>query len=143
MDDTSDNTPIMGPSGMIHMTLCDLCIYANEHLQGELGHGKLLSADTYKLLHTPALDVYAYGWIKYEPSADIPHTLYWHNGSNTYWDALVVFIPEKKIVVAVTSNDGDFAQAEAAAWEIVKASAKQFNVGADPLRRTPVESDFN
>ena len=91
----------------------------------------------------PQLDVYAYGWIKKEPSADIPHTLYWHNGSNTYWYALVVFIPEKKIVVAVTSNDGDFAQAEAAAWEIVKASVKQFNVGADSPRRKLVGSDFD
>ncbi len=47
--------------------------------------------------------------------------MYWHNGSNTMWYALVVFIPEKNMVVAVTSNDGDFEQAEAAAWEVVGA----------------------
>ena len=60
--------------------------------------------------------------MKKEPSAEIPYTVYWHNGSNTMWYALVVFIPEKNMVVAVTSNDGDIEQAEAAAWEIVKAS---------------------
>ena len=58
--------------------------------------------------------------------------MYWHNGSNTMWYALVVFIPEKNMVVAVTSNDGDSEKAEAAAWEIVKTSVKQINVGVDP-----------
>ena len=42
---------------------------------------------------------------------------------------LVVIIPEKNMVVAVTSNDGDIEKAEAAAWEIDEGScAKQFNV---------------
>jgi hypothetical protein len=50
------------------------------------------------------------------------------------WYALVVFIPTKNMVVAVTSNDGDIEKAEAAAWEIVKTSVKQINVGDDPPR---------
>ena len=140
VDDEADNTPIMGPAATIHMTLENLCTYAREHLHGELGTGKLLSAETYKLLHTPELNHYACGWIRKEPSKEIPYTVYWHNGSNTMWYALVVFIPEKNMVVAVTSNDGDFDQAEAAAWEIVKASVTQFNVGADPPRREPPQT---
>jgi CubicO group peptidase (beta-lactamase class C family) len=132
VDDKADNTPIMGPSGIIHMTLRDLCNYANEHLRGELGTGKLLSTETYKLLQTPALDNYACGWVVKKPTDDIPYTVYWHNGSNTMWYALVVFIPEKNMVVAVTANDGDVAKAETAAWEVVKARVKQFNVGTDP-----------
>jgi CubicO group peptidase (beta-lactamase class C family) len=123
-DDKADNTPIMGPSGNIHMTLRDLCTFANEHLRGELGEGKLLSTETYKLLHIPELSHYAYGWSRKEASDEIPYTVYWHNGSNTLWYALVVFIPDKKMVVAVTSNDGDIEKAQAAAWEIVKASVK-------------------
>jgi CubicO group peptidase (beta-lactamase class C family) len=122
-DDKADNTPIMGPAGTVHMTLKDLCTYATEHLRGELGAGRLLSAETYTLLHTPVLDDYACGWVKNEPNAFIPHTVYWHNGSNTMWYALVVFIPDKNMVVAVTSNDGDIEHAEAAAWEVVTASA--------------------
>ncbi|MEX2016651.1 MAG: serine hydrolase, partial [Candidatus Hydrogenedentales bacterium] len=85
---------------------------------------KLLSAETYEVLHTPQLENYAYGWVRNEPSGDIPYTVYWHNGSNTMWYALIVFIPEKNLVVGVTSNDGHIAKAEAAAWEIVKASVK-------------------
>jgi CubicO group peptidase (beta-lactamase class C family) len=120
MDD-DDNTPIIGPAGIVHMTLRDLCMFATEHLRGELGTGKLLDAETYKRLHTPKLQNYAYGWVVKQPTSEIPHTVYWHNGSNTMWYALVVFIPEKNMVVAVTSNDGDIEKAEAAAWEIVKA----------------------
>ncbi len=124
--DKADNTPIMGPGATVHMTLSNLCAFARDQMRGELGEGKLLSAETYKLLHTPELDDYAFGWAFLAKPNGIPHKLYWHNGSNTMWYALVVFIPEKNMVVAVTSNDGDFEQAEAAAWEIVKASANQF-----------------
>jgi hypothetical protein len=42
------------------------------------------------------------------------------------WYALVVFIPETNVVVAVTSNDGDIPNAESAAWQIVRNSAKLF-----------------
>jgi CubicO group peptidase (beta-lactamase class C family) len=132
VSDETDNSPIMAPAASAHMSLSDLSTYAAEHLQGQLGNGKLLSAETYQRLHTPKLNNYAYGWIKKEPSQDLPYAVYWHNGSNTLWYALVVFIPEKKMVVAVTSNDGDIEKAEAAAWDIVKASVKQFTVGSDP-----------
>ncbi len=135
VDDQADNTPIMGPAATVHMTLSNLCAFATEHLRGDRGAGKLLSAETYNLLHTPVLDQNACGWVRRDSSAEIPYTTYWHNGSNTLWYALVVFIPEKNMVVAVTSNDGDSAQAEAAAWVIVKASVKQLNVEGDPPGR--------
>jgi CubicO group peptidase (beta-lactamase class C family) len=127
VDDEADNTSIIGPAATVHMTLHDLCTFATEHLRGDLGKGKLLSAETYELLHTPELNRYACGWIRKEPDDEIPYTVYWHNGTNTFWYALVVFIPEKNIVVAVTSNDGDFENAELAAWEIVKASVKRID----------------
>jgi len=121
----------MGPAATIHMSLENLCAFANEHLRGELGKGKLLSAETYKTLHAPKLDGYACGWVRKYPSAEIPYTVYWHNGSNTMWYGLVVFIPEKKMVVAVAANDGDVEKTEAAAWEIVKASANGLAIKAE------------
>ena len=135
VDDTADNTPIIGPAATIHMTLADLCTFAEDHLNGQLAAGELLSDETYTLLHTPALLGYASGWIVREPSYDIPHRVYWHNGANTMWYALVVFIPDKNMVIAVTSNDGDSQQGEAAAWEIVKWSANRFKVEADAEAR--------
>lgn len=122
-----DITPIIGPAGTIHMTLKDLCAFGFEHLQGEMGKGKLLGAETYKRLHTPNLENYAYGWVKNKPSNKIPYTTYWHNGSNTMWYALLVFIPERNMTVAITSNDGDVASAQSAGWSIVEESMKQFD----------------
>jgi CubicO group peptidase (beta-lactamase class C family) len=122
VSDTTDNTSILAPSGAVHMTLADLATYANDQLSGQLGKGKLLSTETYRRLHTPRLDGYAYGWIKKEPSKEIPYTVYWHNGTNTLWYAMVAFIPEKKMVIAVAANDGDWPSAQEAAWKIVKAS---------------------
>ncbi|QDT57124.1 D-alanyl-D-alanine carboxypeptidase precursor [Caulifigura coniformis] len=132
--DMTDNTFIMGPAGIAHMSLRDLCTFTTEHLRGESGMGQLLPADVYKRLHTIELNRYACGWLKKEPSAEIPHALYWHNGSNTMWYALAVFIPEKNMVVAVTSNDGDTENAEAAAWGIVKASIGLFGAGVSSTR---------
>jgi len=134
-NDDEDNSPIIGPAGTIHMTLGNLCKYATEHLRGELGAGKLLTAETCKRLHTPKLHVYACGWVVKQPTDEIPCTVYWHNGSNTMWYALVVFIPGKNMVGAVTANDGDIRAAESAAWKVVNASANQFNVEGDATRR--------
>ncbi|MBA4107813.1 MAG: hypothetical protein C0485_18925 [Pirellula sp.] len=126
-EDTEDNTPIIGPAATIHMSLPDLCTYAAEHLRGDLGEGQLLSAETYQLLHERDFGPYSSGWIRrLEGDEGHRYTMYWHNGSNTMWYAFVAFIPEMKMVVAVASNDGDSEQAEAAAWEIVEASVKQF-----------------
>lgn len=133
--DEEDNTLIMGPAGAVHMTLGNFCNYGAEHLRGELGAGTLLTAETCKWLHAPRLHDYACGWVVKQPTHEIPCTVYWHNGSNTMWYALVVFIPGKNMVVAVTSNDGDIKAAESAAWKVVKACANQFNVEGDAARR--------
>lgn len=138
VSDKADNTSIMGPAGTVHMSMNDLGKYATEHLRGALGEGTLMTDKTYKLLHTPDLEEYACGWMRREPSDESPFTVYWHNGSNTMWYALVVFIPEKKMVVAVASNDGDLAASDAAAWEIVNANAT-----LDIRARGPVQvSDY-
>ena len=122
-----DITPIIGPAGTVHMTLTDLCTYGTEHLRGELGRGKLLTPETYKRLHTPNLENYGYGWVKNNPTVNLPYTTFWHNGSNTMWYVLLAFVPDKNMTVAITSNDGDVARAQSAAWSIVEASVKKFN----------------
>lgn len=125
VDDQADNTTIMGPSGAMHMSLQDLCSFATEHLRGQQGAGTLLSTETYQLLHSPEQNGYACGWIQWLQGGRfaftnelIPETLFWHNGSNTMWHALVAFVPKTNTVVAVTSNDGHD-KAEEAAFEIL------------------------
>ncbi len=137
VDDQADNSPIMGPAGSVHMSLNDLTAYATDHLRGQLDHGQLLSSETYQRLHTPGLHHYAYGWLVNEGGEKTRHTIYWHNGSNTYWYALVAFIPDKNMVVAVTANDGDFTTAEAAAWEIVESALNDFESKPDVPKKSP------
>lgn len=51
------------------------------------------------------------------------------------WYALAVFIPGNNMALAVTANDGDIVRVESAAWAVVVANAKQFDVGSDTTRR--------
>jgi len=145
VSDETDNSSIMGPSGSVCLSLRDLSTYATEHLRGHLGQGKLLSAKTYQQLHAPRLHNYACGWGVKGRGVKTPHAIYWHNGSNTLWYALVAFIPDENMVVAVTSNDGDFPTAEAAAWQIVNAAINKSIFAASdrkPATDYPKKSPF-
>jgi len=115
-----DNSPIMGPAGSICMSLQDLVRYGNEHLQGKQDKGVLINAQSFQKLHTPRLDEYAFGWVVTPDEKMKIDPIVWHNGSNTMWYALLVLIPQLHTVIAVTSNDGSVAQAEASAWRIVE-----------------------
>lgn len=106
----ADNPPYMGPAGRLHMTVKDLARWGQTHLAGERGQARLVSPATFARLHTPvgADNPYAMGWVREGgPGA----TLIWHNGSNTYWYAIVAFIPEKNQGVALVSNGGIEARA--------------------------------
>jgi len=116
----ADNTPIIGPAGTIHMSLPDLAKFANEHLYGDLGEGKLLCSDSYKLLHTPVLENYACGWV-----VNADNTV-WHNGSNTMWYAFVAYEQCSKRVIAVTMNDPDVAECEGVATKILEETKTIF-----------------
>ncbi|WP_444922122.1 serine hydrolase domain-containing protein [Microbulbifer sp. CnH-101-G] len=101
----ADNSPIMGPAGSVHMSLQDLSQYAFEHLQGIKGNGSLLNKETYQLIHTPALNLYSFGWVQ---STFGDETHIWHNGSNTYWYSYVGLFPSRDLVITFSSNDGSF-----------------------------------
>ncbi len=122
----SEMSSVVDPAGAIHMTLKDLTLYANDHLQGELGAGKILKTKTYRKLHKVKLENYAFGWAKRIEKDWFDGAIYWHNGSDTMWYTLLVFEPESNIVVAVASNDGDYATAEKIAWDIVEFCFRRF-----------------
>ncbi len=120
--DRADNTPVMAPAGRAHMTLTDLAVYGQHHLDGELGRDTFLKTETYRRLHAPFLENYASGWVVFERNwAD--GKLIWHNGSNTMWYALLVILPEKEMVMAFTSNDGNFRKAEPELFTLAKQLA--------------------
>lgn len=122
---TTDDDPVnlIGPAGSIHMSMEDLLKYANDHLLGEAGGGKLLKAETYQKLHTPVLDNYAFGWVISSTEEWANGPVIWHNGSNGYWYALLAIVPSSNTVIAITSNDGRLASASDMGWPLLEKLA--------------------
>ena len=116
----ADNSPVMAPVGGVHMTIGDLARYGAVHLEGESGTSPgPLPQSTWERLHTPFLDDYASGWVRYERnSAGGP--VIWHNGSNTMWYALLMLLPTRSMVLAFATNDGAVRAAETAFMELAK-----------------------
>ncbi len=111
---TADNTPVMAPAGGVHLSIRDLARYGAVHLKGANGAAtSLLPQESWERLHTPFLEDYAYGWVRYQREwAGGP--LIWHNGSNTLWYALLMLLPAKNTVLAFATNDGAIEEAEKA-----------------------------
>lgn len=110
----ADNTPVMAPAGGLHLSIRDLARYGAIHLEGARGAAtSLLPQESWERLHTPFLEDYAYGWVRYQREwAGGP--LIWHNGSNTLWYALLMLLPAKNTVIAFATNDGAIEEAEKA-----------------------------
>ena len=89
VEERADNSPVMAPAGAAHMTILDLARYGAAHLEGEsVPSPALLPPAAWERLHTPVLDDYARGWVRYERDwAGGP--VLWHNGSNRLWYALL------------------------------------------------------
>ncbi len=119
-----DPTIVIGPAGSIHMSLRDLLVYANDHLQGETGGGKLLEPESYRKLHRPVLDHYAYGWVVNPHAEWSKGPVIWHNGSNGMWDALLAISPKTRTIIAITSNDGRRALAGDATGPMLEKAAQ-------------------
>jgi len=102
----ADNTPIIGPAGTIHMSLQELAKFGQTHLSGLKGETSYLSKKTFEILHTANLSDYAMGWIEVKPKTLPVESIFWHNGSNTMWYALLLAVPEEDLVYALAANTG-------------------------------------
>ena len=110
----ADNTPVMAPAGGLHLSIRDLARYGSIHLEGESGTAtSLLPQESWERLHTPFLENYAWGWVRYNREWSGGPVL-WHNGSNTLWYALLMVLPAKNTVLAFATNDGAIEEAEKA-----------------------------
>lgn len=117
----SDNTPIMGPAGTAHMSLRDLAQFGHIHLKGLRGELKdYLSQETFQTLHRAVLDDYAMGWIEQKESKIFGQSIFWHNGSNTMWFAVLVAVPDENMVYAFATNSSNYDEAQNAFFGIMK-----------------------
>ena len=116
----ADNSPLIAPAGTVHMTIGDLARYGATHLDGEYGSDPvLLSQSSWQQLHAPFLDDYARGWIRYERDW-AGGSLIWHNGSNSYWYALLMLLPARNMTLAFVTNDGAIEAANTAFVELAQ-----------------------
>ena len=108
----SNNPAVIGPAGTISIGLRDWMLFAQDHLDGVNGRGKLLKTETYRILHTPVTENYTYGWgVKLGP--DGAPLLLTHSGSNGFWVADIRIMPKHNIITLVVSNAGNEAANEA------------------------------
>lgn len=106
--DGADNPPSLGPAGTVHIALKDWVLFAQDHLDGELGHGKLLKPETYRTLHTVILadSHYALGWGVLRDEIGAAELLT-HSGSNGNWFADVRIMPKRNTIYLVVTNAGN------------------------------------
>ncbi len=91
------------PAGFVSMNLEDYSKFIRLHLQAMQGDPHLLDASTFSVLNTP-VDDYACG-VGVFPSEY--GTLYWHNGSNTFFYMVTYVIPDKDFSIVIGVNVGD------------------------------------
>ena len=125
----ADNPPAIGPAGTVHCSLPDLARYVMLHLSGEKGASSLLTADSFKKLHTSTGDDYALGWVVLDRQWAGGRALM-HNGSNTMFYIVVWMAPERNSAVIVATNvgvDSAFAGCNEAAEKLIE----EFLIGGE------------
>ena len=116
----ADNSPVMGPAGIVHMSMSDLATFGWEHLRGETSATDLLKQETWQKLHAPVIDDYGYGWVNGHRELRGGRTL-WHSGSNRSWYSLLTLVPSKNAVLVIVTNDGHMGKVTPAFFEVVDA----------------------
>ncbi len=99
----ADNPPALGPAGTINISLRDWARFAQDQLDGENGHGKLLKTASYRKLHTELTHHYGLGWgVLRDPDGTLQ--LLTHTGSNGNWLADVRIFPKHSMIFLIAMN---------------------------------------
>jgi CubicO group peptidase (beta-lactamase class C family) len=118
----ADNPPSLNPAGTAYSSLQDIARFASAHLAGELGKPGLLSAKSFRRLHTPVADAWAMDWMVSTRDWAKGRWLY-HSGSNGRWYACLTIAPDVDFAVFAACNaggdNGDQA-CDQAAWALVQ-----------------------
>ena len=113
---TDANPEMIVPAGGVRMSLADWGRFAVDQLEGEQGRGKLLKAETYKLLHRPQGEtIFALGWGVPPAIAGRMGPALTHAGSDGNWFAFICLFPDGRNGVLVVANAADSMGGDAAA----------------------------
>ncbi len=120
--ETDGNPEMLTPAGGVRMTLADWAKFCIDQMAGEDGRGKLLTAGTYRLLHTPQGDtVFAMGWGATPRIAGRAGPVLTHGGSDGTWFAFVALFPNSDNGVLVVANAADSMGGDAAVMAAARA----------------------
>lgn len=122
----ADNPAVLAPAGELHMSLQDWARFVLDQMEGEAGRGRLLSAESYRLLHT-AQDgkVAGLGWGTPAAFGGMAGRFLTHVGSNGYWHAIVVARLDNRSAVLTVVNSGEGSQAETVNRAALRAFAAE------------------
>jgi len=102
-EDISDDPPMAGPDGSVHVSLDDMAAYLGLHLRGSRGEtvDGFLSGQEFAKLYTPLPNSsYALGW-------DTADGVILHDGSNTIWYALAIVSATNNTALFMVTNAVD------------------------------------
>jgi CubicO group peptidase (beta-lactamase class C family) len=118
----ADDPAVLAPAGGVRLTMDDWARFAIDQIKGEHGRGKLLKAGTYRFLHTAqGGTIYGLGWGVRTELGGIKGRFLTHAGSNGYWWARIVLVPDTESGVLIAANVGPDAGADKASDIIEKA----------------------
>jgi len=118
----ADDPSVLAPAGGVHLTMDDWARFAIDQLKGEHGQGMLLSSKTYRFLHTAqGSSIYGLGWGVRTELYGLKGRFLTHAGSNGFWWARIVLVPESDSGVLIAANAGPDDGADNASEEIEKA----------------------
>jgi CubicO group peptidase (beta-lactamase class C family) len=118
----ADDPSVLAPSGGVHLTMADWARFAIDQMKGERGAGVLLKRETYRFLHTgQGGTIYGLGWGVRSELDDLHGRFLTHAGSNGYWFARIVLVPDSENGILIAANAGPDDGADKASDEIEKA----------------------
>jgi len=118
----ADDPPVLAPAGGVRLTMDDWARFAIDQMKGEHGRGRLLKAAAYRLLHTAqGGTIYGLGWGVRAELDGLHGRFLTHAGSNGYWWARIVLVPDTESGVLIAANVGPDAGADKASDIIEKA----------------------
>ena len=128
----SDNPPVFGPAGRVHLSLSDYAKFARVFLTG--GAGWINTSSLAKLAKpwdgTQA--GYALGWELYDYRAWAEGPVLAHEGSNTLWRAAALIGPARPMAFLLVTNAGGEAGQRAVQLMAARLIADQSSAEAPP-----------
>ena len=119
------NPDFFAPAGNIYLSLDDWARFCIDQLRGANGKGALLKPETYSVTQSPPPGApVSMGWFVRNSIAGLPGPVYYHEGSDGAWFAVVALFPASGSGVLAVTNGGKDMGGQALALAAAMNAAK-------------------